>query len=389
MVDFTFSPEQEAFRAEVRQFIQRELPPGLHSSDDAYTDENFPRAMEFRRKLGRRKWIGIGWPKEYGGLGAGLMEQMVFHEEMVYHNAPLDGQAYQVGPALIAHGSDYLKKTYLAATANQDVVWAQGFSEPNAGSDLASLRTAAVRDRDDYVITGQKIWTSYAHRSDVIHVLARTDPNLPKHKGISYFVLDMRTPGITILPLIDMSGSHHFNQLFFDAVRVPQRNMIGERDQGWYVAMTTLEGERSGIRDVARVRRQLDDVFEAMAEMKGVAGLRTDPVMKHRLADLAVAASASRNLSYRVGWMQSRKMPIGREGSMAKMFATELWQRVCRVGMEMMGLYGHVMPESKHAVAHGYVSYHYLHTVKATISAGTSEVNRNIIAPRGLGLERG
>ncbi len=388
-MDFRFTPQQEAFRQEVRGFIRRELPPAIHMEEDAETDENFAAAMEFRRKLGKRKWIGIGWPKEYGGLGASLMEQVVFHEEMIYHAAPLDPQAYQVGPAIIAHGSEYLKKTFLGATASQDIVWCQGFSEPNAGSDLASLQTKAIEDGDDFLISGQKIWTSRAHIADFMHVLTRTDPEAPKHKGISYFILDMKTPGISVQPIYDITGHRHFNQVFFDKVRVPKQNMIGLKNQGWYVAMETLQGERSGIRDVSRARRQLDETCRVCAELKHVPGLRTDIVMRHKLADLTVRLQVSRALSYRVAWMQSEGMAIGSEASLAKNFGTDLWQAVCRTGMEMMGLYGQAMPGDKYAAVHGTMPHHYLATIRATISGGSAEVNRNVIATRGLGLPRG
>ena len=385
---FTFTPEQDAFRAEVRGFIRKELPPRIAMGDDPYEDANFDDAMVFRRKLGQRKWIGIGWPKEYGGLGANIVSQMVFAEEMLFHQAPLDPQAYQVGPALMAHGSEYLKKTFLAATANQDIVWCQGFSEPNAGSDLANLQTRAEEDGDDYLITGQKIWTTYAHRADFCHILTRTDPDAPKHKGVSYFILDMKTPGITISPLVDMTGWHTFNQGFFDKVRVPKRNMIGEKNRGWYVAMTTLENERSGIRDVARASRQITDTFEALKLMRGVQGVRKDPVMVNKLAELAIEVEVARMLSYRVGWMQDAKMPVSLEGPMVKTFSAELKQRTCNIAISMLNLYGAAMPYGKHAVLHGTHPLNYMSAIPHTIAAGSSEVNRNIIATRGLGLPR-
>ena len=243
-MDFRFTPEQEAFREEVSEFIERELPPNLGPGSDHFSDENFPDAMAFRRKLGAKKWIGIGWPVEYGGLGATPIMQMIFHEEMMYENAPLDPQAYQVGPAIYKHGSEELKRKFLGGTVDQSIFWCQGFSEPNAGSDLASVQTRAVRDGDDYVVNGQKIWTSMAHKADYIHILTRSDPDAPKHRGISYFVMDMKSPGITIRPLLNVAGEHHFNEVFFDNVRLPADNIIGEENRGWYVA-TTTRGQRA------------------------------------------------------------------------------------------------------------------------------------------------
>ena len=385
---YQFTETEDAFRKEVRDFIRKELPERIYEGEEPYSEENFEAAMAFRRKLGQRKWIGIGWAKEWGGLGATVIEQMIFHEEMIYHHAPLDPQAYQVGPALITHGSDYLKKTFLAGTASQEILWAQGFSEPNAGSDLANLQTRAEEDGDDYVITGQKIWTSMAHRANWCHILTRTDPAAPKHKGVSYFVMDMKSPGITIVPLIDMSGGHHFNQVFLDKVRVPKRNMIGQKNQGWYVAMTTLENERSGIRDVASAARQVDHTIEALRLMRDVPGVRKDTVMRHQIAEMAIEVETGRMMSYRVGWMQANKLPVTREGPVVKVFASELELRACRVAMAMLGQYAQVMPGSKYAVQHGFHSHNYLRNIPNTIAAGSSEVNRNVIATRGLGLPR-
>ena len=387
-MDYSFAPEHDAFRGEVREFIQRELPPRIAAGEDAYSDENFDDAMTFRRKLGAKRWIGIGWPTEYGGLGATPMMQAIFHEEMIYLNAPLDPQAYQVGPAIIDFGGEDLKKKFLSATANQEILWCQGFSEPNAGSDLAGLQTAATADGDDYVINGQKIWTSQAHRADYIHILTRTDPDAPKHKGISYFLLDMQTPGITISPLISIDDVHHFNQVFFDNVRVPKGNMIGDENQGWYVAMTTLNNERSGIRDVSRARRTYDRLVRALRETPALAPVRRDPIARHRLAELAIEAQTSRNLSYHVAWMQDNGIQPDREASMAKLFASELHQRITKAGLELLGLYGQAMPGDRYAPVHGAIPFESLSNVANTIAAGSSEVNRNIIATRGLGLPR-
>ncbi|MCL0101757.1 acyl-CoA dehydrogenase family protein [Dehalococcoidia bacterium] len=384
-MDYSFTREQLAFKQEVHDFIMKELPRELLSGES----EDFELSMGFRRKLGEKKWIGIGWPEEYGGLGASPIMQMLFHEEMVYNNGPLDPQAYQVGPALIHHANEDLRKTYLGATARQEVVWCQGFSEPNSGSDLASLQTTAVQDGDEFVINGQKIWTTWAHKADVIHILTRTDPDAPKHRGISYFVLDMKTPGIDVRPLINMADGHEFNEVYFTDVRVPRANMIGEENRGWYVAMTTLENERSGIRDVSRAHRHLTDVFEVLKEAKGVAGIRRDTLMTNKLADLALQVEVSRRLSYRVGWMQDQGIPVEREAPVAKLFGSELSQRITYAGMELMGLYGQVRLGSKRAYAHGLVPEGYMTSIPGTIAAGSSEINRNIIAARGLGLPRG
>ena len=386
-MNFQFTPEQEAWRAEVSEFIQRELPESL-ARGDHFSDENFDDTMVFRRKLGAKKWIGIGWPKEYGGLGAGAVMQMIFHEEMIYHNAPLDPQAYQVGPAIISSGSTYLKQRFLGGTADQSIFWCQGSSEPDAGSDLASVQTRAERDGDDYIINGQKIWTSMAHRADWIHILTRTDPDAPKHRGISYFVLDMHSPGINIRPLISMDNKHHFNEVFFDNVRVPRENMIGEENRGWYVATTTMDNERSGIRDISGARRSFDDLMAIVRETPALAHLKTDTIARHKLADLAVKIETGKMLAYRNGWMQDKGLHPNMEASMAKIFGTELEQQVVRAGMELMGLYGQCQQGGPFALGQGSITSGYLMTISATIAAGSSEINRNIIATRGLGLPR-
>ena len=388
-LDFRFTPEQEAFRQEVVGFIRKELPANLLAGDFPYSDKNFEATMAFRKKLGQKKWTGIGWPKEYGGLGALHTTQAIFHEEMIYHNAPLDPQAYQVGPAIIAYGSDYLKRKFLAGTVTQDIVWCQGFSEPNAGSDLANLQTSAVADGDDFIINGQKIWTSLGHKANWIHILVRTDPKAPKHKGISYFVVDMKSPGVTIRPLVNMADLHEFNEVFFTNVRVPRQNMIGELNQGWYVAMTTLENERSGARDLGNVRRMLDQVLRIYQSTKGHPGIRHDVVAKHRLAEMAIELAVTRQLAFRVSWMHEQKLPMTREPSIVKMFGTDLQQRVTQLGMQVQGLYGQTRHGSRRALEDGIVAHEYLHAISTPISAGSNEVQRNIIATRGLGLPRG
>ena len=388
-VDFTFTKEHTDFAQEVEDFIKAELPPRILAGESAYAEENFDDSMAFRRKLGKKKWIGIGWPVEYGGLGAGHTMQMLFHDKMVYYNAPLDHQAYQVGPAIISFGNESLKKRFLKATAEQEIVWAQGFSEPNAGSDLASLATTAVADGDEYVINGQKIWTTYGHKADWIHILTRTDPAAPKHKGISYFIMDMRQPGITIQPLINMADEHDFNQVFFDNVRVPKENLIGDLNQGWYVAMTTLNNERSGIRDVAMAQRAFDNIVDAIREAPAVLGsVRDNEILMHRLADMTANLHTARLLSYRVAWMQEHGEEPIREASIAKLFASEVGMEVGRVGMQVLGLHGLLRDGSPRAINRGLIGHEYISNIPSTIAAGSSEVNRNIIATKGLGLPR-
>ncbi|MSQ24815.1 MAG: acyl-CoA dehydrogenase [Dehalococcoidia bacterium] len=394
-MDFRFRPEDEAFREEVRAFLKRDLPADWKSrwiGVMGHIEEGYyPFEREMRGKLKERGWLAMSWPKEFGGGGADILRQTVFSEEMEYHRAPGRdmGGVGMVGPLLIAHGTEEQKREHLPPMARGEVIWAQGFSEPEAGSDLASLRTRAVRDGDDYVINGQKVWTSRGHRAQWMHLLARTDPNAPKHKGISYFLVDMKTPGIEVRPLVNIANQHDFNEVFLKDVRVPARNIVGEENTGWYVATTTLNLERSNVGFSAVMRSMLEDTIAYLQTQKGTRFSPLDGALtRHKLADLAVAIQVCRVQSYRVAWMQHHGVPYAKEAAMVKVFATELWQRAMRGLMEIVGLYGQLEPHQRGAPLDGGLEHQYLYTIAATIGAGTSEIQRNLIAGRGLGLPR-
>ena len=389
-MDFRHSPEDEAFRQEVRQFLNETLPPGWGATLGDETSDYDAVDAKMRKALVKKGWLTLAWPKEYGGMGASHMRQMVFNEELGYSGAPgRDRQGLGlVGPCLIVHGSEAQKREHLPKIANGEVLWCQGFSEPGAGSDLASLQTKAVRDGDDYIINGSKIWTSYAHRANWMHVLTRTDPSAPKHKGISYFLLDMKTPGIEVRPLLNLAGRRGFNQVFFANVRVPRRNMLGEENKGWYVATTTLDFERSGINFSAQLRRLVDDFSAFLKTLPGssLSSLANDRV-RRRLADLTIAIWVGRNLSYRVVSMQSQGKIPNMEASMSKLYNTELTQYVSKGLMDILGISGQVL-EGRRAPFGGRIPMQYMGNVSQTIGGGTSEVQRNVIAQRGLGLPR-
>jgi len=392
-MEYQFTPEQEAFRSEVRKFVTENWapPPPTSRPGDEQTNEAMRR---YEKKLAERGWLTMAWPREYGGLAATHMEQLIFREESAYQGAPGSGGQgiSMVGPCLMVHGTDDQKKQHLPSIANGTVAWAQGFSEPGSGSDLASLQTRAVRDGDDFVINGQKIWTSGAHHADWIHVLTRTDPDAPKHRGISYFLVDMKTPGITVRPLINMLGDHEFNEVFFEDVRVPASHMLGEYNRGWYVATTLLDFERSGVNWSASGRRQVEDLAAYARETPGrtKARLFDDPGIRQGLAELRIGVEASRLLSYRVVWMQSRQLIPNHEASMSKAFGSELGQRIANFGIKMIGLNAQrIDAADPGAPLGGEMARSYMRTVPSTIAAGTSEIQRNIIATRGLGLPRG
>jgi alkylation response protein AidB-like acyl-CoA dehydrogenase len=390
---FAFTPEQETFRKEVRDFLGDVLPADWEGADNAIDDESYDFGRQFLKKLAPKRWIAPAWPKQYGGLDMSLWDQVVFNEEMGYHRAPIINTAAvgYLGPTIILYGTDEQKQQHLPGITSGDVVWCQGYSEPNSGSDLASLQTRAVQDGDDFVINGQKIWTSQAHYADWMFVLARTDPDAPKHRGISYFLLDMKTPGITVRPLINMANGAGFNEVFFENVRVPRSGLLGELNRGWYIATTTLDLERSSIGGTSQALRSLEDLTRfAKSERDQATGkpIWDRPKVRHAVADLWIDLEIARMLSYRVVSMQSRGLVPNYESSIIKVFTSEYVQRQARVGMHIMGLYGGLWEGSPWSKLGARYSKSYVASVGTAIAGGTSEIQRNIIAQRGLGLPR-
>jgi alkylation response protein AidB-like acyl-CoA dehydrogenase len=391
-MEFAFTPEQETFRSRVRSFIAENWtppPPTVRAG----TDEANAVDRSYEKLLAKNGWLTMAWPKEYGGLAASHMEQTIFREESAYAGAPGGGGQgiSMVGPCLMIHGTEEQKKFHLPQIATAEVLWGQGFSEPGSGSDLASLQTRATRDGDDFLINGQKIWTSGAHHADWFHVLTRTAPDAPKHRGISYFLVDAKSPGITVRPLINMLGDHEFNEVFFEDVRVPAANMMGEENRGWYVATTLLDFERSGVTWSASARRQVEQLVKYAKGAKGRHGQLSDsPAVRNGLADLRVATEVARFLSYQVVWLQSQGKVPNYEASMSKAFGSELSQRIANFGMRMIGLGSQrVAQDDGGAPIGGAFGRSYMRSVPSTIAAGSSEIQRNIIATRGLGLPRG
>ncbi len=404
-MDFTDSPEEATFRTEVRKFIIDECEPGIRRRgfgamfggggwDDIRmgTDEYRKRNGAWAKKLSDKGWIAPAWPKEYGGAGMTVMQQFIFNQEMAVAGAPRGGN-YGIGtgwagPTIILYGSEDQKQRYLPGIVKGDDVWCQGFSEPGAGSDLASLQTRAVKDGDDYVVNGQKIWTSGAHVAKYMILLARTDADAPKHKGISYFILDMRTPGIEIRPLVNMANNHDFNEVFFDNVRIPKANLIGEENRGWYVGTTTLDFERSGIAASVSHGLQVRDLADFVRENAGEGFIAKNPEIRNEIADRAIEAEVEGMLCTQVISMQNRGLVPNKESSIAKLFSSELDVRIAGTAMKALGLYSQLKRGSEHAAANGRVESAYLYATTSTVGGGTSEIQRNIIASRGLGLPR-
>ena len=394
-MNITFTQQEEDFRQEIRDFVREELPddwdPLGQPGQSAEERQAFTRGMS--KRLADKGWLTLAWPEEYGGQGRSIMEQVIYNEEMSYWNVPGTelgtGAISWVGPVLMLAGTDEQKREHLPPIARAERYWCTLYSEPGSGSDLASLQTSAVRDGDDFIINGQKIWTSSAHFADWGWLAARTNPDAPKHRGISLFMLDMKSPGVEVRPIYNMAGGHDFNEVYFNDVRVPSGNLVGTEDRGWYTLAVALDFERSGVGYSAGARRTLDALTRYVKETeRGPAPLSKDPSVRKKLAQRYVETEISRWLSYRVAWMQSQGQIPNAEASMSKMYGTELTQRVARTGMEILGMAGQLSEGSKWAPLYGHIQHSYLMSTSSTIAAGTSEIQRNIIAQRGLGLPR-
>ncbi len=380
-----WTPEQLAFRDEVRGFLKENLGSPTVSTDKDAVRGEAGWSPEFSRRLADKGWIAIAWPKEFGGAGLGHLEQVIFNEEMSYWQAPIGAHrrgVFYVGPILILYGTDEQKKKHLNAVTGGTGYYCQLFSEPGAGSDLAGLQTRAIRDGDDYIINGQKIWTSDGHRSDYGWLAARTDPDAPKHRGISNFIVDMKSPGLNVRPLVNMADGHSFNEVFFENVRVPKENMIGEENRGWYQTAATLDFERSSIATFAGSRRFLDDLTAVIRQRP------IKPRTRYDLADLYTGVEVGQMLSYSIASMQVAGKVPNREASAAKLMSSELRQKAGIASVSALGMDGQVLRGGP-AIAGGRYAKEYLSTVSATIAGGTSEIQRGVIATRGIGLPRG
>ena len=394
-MDFRFTADQDDFRQDIRRFLVESLGedwPGV-DPDAYFHDENWPLIRDLTSKLADKGWLTLAWPEEYGGQGRPHIEQMIYNEETAYFRAPTRDASMGtdlVGPTLMLYGTEDQNSHYLPEIANGSAVYCQGFSEPESGSDLASLRLRAVEDGDDYVLNGSKIWTSGAHRSTHCYLMTRTDPDAPKHRGISAFIVDMDTPGIEVRPVVNMFNIHYFNQVIFDDVRVPKTNMIGEVNRGWYVAATSLDFERSGVARYASNQRSLEELITLAGETKIKGGiLSEDPIFRRRVSDLWVSNEAGKMVAYNVAWMQSQGLVPNREASVSKLMGSEIAQRIHQLGVGMVGLYGILDKGSKWAFLDGRLAWEWMDSISFTLRGGTSEIQRNIIATRGLGLPRG
>ena len=390
-MEFKFTPEDDAFRQELRSFVQQELPDDWEGGGRWPEEWDWEFTQDMRQKLARKGWLTMHWPREYGGQDASPVRSAIYNEELAYLRAPgrdIFG-VRMLGPTLMIHGSEEQKQAHLPPIARAEVQWCQGYSEPESGSDLASLSTRAVVDGDDFVINGSKIWTTLAHRADWIMCLARTDTEAPKHRGISFILVDMKTPGIQVRPVINMAGGHEFNEVIFDNVRVPRRNVVGEENRGWYVAVTLLDFERSGIDYSAIARRLLDETrdYASEASRDGRPLVRT-PWVRNELADRYIECEVARLMAYNVAYLQGEGQVPNKEASISKVFGSETLQRSANSALGILGMYGALGRNEERAPLKGRLQEHWMIAFSHKIAAGTSEVQRNIIAGRGLGMPR-
>jgi alkylation response protein AidB-like acyl-CoA dehydrogenase len=397
-LDFTLTPEQEAFRESVRAWLKANMPKGWDLRVVAASDVPRPEAYELLRKWQRTMYdagfVGLTWPKEAGGRGLTFVEEMILHQEMALAKAPPLLNILGVGmagPTIIAYGTEEQKRRYPPKILSCEEIWCQGYSEPNAGSDLASLQTRAVKDGEDWVVNGQKVWTSLAHIADYMMLLARTDPAAPKHKGITYFLLDMHAPGVMVKPLKQLTGDAEFNEVFFDNVRIHESQVLGGVNNGWAVGLTTLMYERLalGFGLQVRLRIAVDGLIELARRMeKEGRQLTTNPVMRQKIAQLWIETESLKYTGARaVTKLLKGELP-GPEASAGKMVWVDVHQRLQELAMEIQGPYSQLTKGSERAVENGVWQYTFLRSRANSIEGGTTEIQKNIIGERVLGLPK-
>ena len=399
-MDFRFTPEQEAFRLHIRIWLERNKAEVFGDNSDPLAereedaDSRWQKMLEWHRRLYQAGYVALHWPKEWGGGGAGLVEQAIYQDEVLRLGLPLYGANQlaidRIGPTLIFLGNDEQRRRYLPKMLTAEEVWCQGYSEPGAGSDLAGLQTRAVIDGDDFVINGQKVWTSLAQRAHMQILLVRTDPHAPKHRGISYLLVDMKTPGITVRPLVQITGDSDFNEVFYDNVRVPRKNLVGELNQGWQVSIATLMYERVSGGTRHPVERTVNELIglSRTVEFEGMPAAR-HPYVRQKLAHFATEALCLRLSRYRSLTSQLNGKVPGPESSFGKLHATELNLRVTQFADELLGPYAQLERNSVAAVENGRWPYRALRARGLTIAAGSSEIQHNIIGERVLKLPKG
>jgi alkylation response protein AidB-like acyl-CoA dehydrogenase len=391
-MNFDFTDEQEAFRKDVRQWLERHLPEDLRGTSFASSRADRDEVKKLRawqKTMAEAGYVGMEWPREFGGRGASIVDMIILYQEMARAESPQlvnRGGVSMLGPTLMKYGTPAQQTRFLRRILSAEELWCQGFSEPNAGSDLANLQTRAVRDGDHFVVNGQKVWTSMAHVADWCFLLVRTNPDAPKHKGISFLLVDMKTPGITVRPLRQMTGEAEFNEVFWDNVRVPVENLVGKLDEGWGVALTTLAYERDLLTFIRHI--SLKNALQRLTRLAREQGRAADPVVRQKLAGLWIGEQALQMNGYRSLTRILRGGAPGPEGSTSKLYWSQLDQELAQLGTEVLGLYAQIGEGSPRAVDDGQWEFYALLAQASGIRAGTTEILRNILSERVLGLPK-
>ncbi len=393
-MDLNLNAEETQFRDELRTWLEANVPKDWAEWREKPLEESFAYLRAWQRKLDEGRWAAVSWPKEYGGRSATLMQQAIFWEEMSRAQAPSMANALGlglIGPTIIAYGTEAQKKRFIPKILSAEEIWCQGFSEPNAGSDLASLQTEARLDGHHYIVNGQKVWTSFGWIGDWCELVVRTDADAPKHKGLTVLLVNMKSPGVEVRPLRQMTGESEFNELFFRDVRVPVENVLGKVNDGWNVAVSTLMYERGsfGARLHLLFKRNIDRLIELSRTIqRNGRPAADDPLTRQKLAQCYAEIEIMRLNQLRAFSRITATGVPGPEGSIQKIFWSELNQRLQQIAQELLGPYGQLVGGDRRAVDNGIWSYGYLRTRGNTIEAGTSEVQRNIIGHFVLGLPR-
>lgn len=393
-MNFQFTVEQEKFRQEVRTFLDTELPPGWvdyigPTIDDTVVnrEDGWQVFKDMARKLGDKGWLSLFWSKEYGGQSCSYVDYLIFLEEIARCGSPGYNAigAKMLAPTLIDYGTEEQKKRYLKPIAKGQEFWCEGFSEPGAGSDLASLQTKAIKDGNHFIINGQKTWSTFADYSDWCCLLARTELHSRRSRGLSFFLVDLSTPGVNVNSIKNILGEPDFSEIFFEDVRVPKENLVGGENEGWQVAQALLSYERAAIAPVAVVQTMI----ERLVNYIKVTPERHWANSRHTLAQLAIEAEIGRLICYRVAWLQDKRMATVQDAAISRLYSSELLKRAASVAMQLLGLYGQLDEREGMAPLRGWIEHLYLASIGATIITGTSEIQKNIIALAGLGLPRG
>jgi alkylation response protein AidB-like acyl-CoA dehydrogenase len=391
-MNFDFSDHEEGFRKEVRAWLERELPDDLRGTSFAASRgnaEEFVRLRWWQRTMYEAGYVGMDWPREFGGRGASLTEMVILYQEMGRAESPQivnRGGVSMLGPTLMKHGTPRQQQRHLKNILTADEMWCQGFSEPNAGSDLANLQTRAVRDGDHYVVNGQKVWTSMGHVADWCFMLVRTDPTAAKHKGISFLLVDMKTPGITVRPLRQITGEAEFNETFFDNVRVPVENLVGKENEGWGVAITTLAHERDVLTHIRHI--SLRNALHRLIAMVKTREAAVDPIVRQKIAHLYIAEQALQLNGYRSLTNIMRGGHPGPEGSTAKLLWSQTDVELAQTATEILGPYSQLAEGTDWAPDEGQWEFYELLARGSGIRAGTTEILKNILGERVLGLPK-